>query len=170
MPDLFLRPMVLSDALLVKEWENDRSNWSVSGNDSDYSLDEIRSLVDSLKDIKTAKQARYMIIDSDEQRSLGAIDLFDIDFLNACAFVGILVAKSKDRNRGVAENALRLLEEICIKELGIDVLYAKVFTSNLPSVRLFEKRSFIKKRLMPAAELNNGQYIETQIFEKCLKN
>jgi len=68
MPDLFLRPMVLSDALLVKEWENDRSNWSVSGNDSDYSLDEIRSLVDSLKDIKTAKQARYMIIDSDEQR------------------------------------------------------------------------------------------------------
>jgi diamine N-acetyltransferase len=111
-----------------------------------------------------------MIIDSDEQRSLGAIDLFDIDFLNACAFVGILVAKSQDRNRGVAENALRLLEEICIKELGIDVLYAKVFTSNLPSVRLFEKRSFIKKRLMPAAELNNGQYIETQIFEKCLKN
>ncbi|MDC3253056.1 GNAT family N-acetyltransferase [Crocinitomicaceae bacterium] len=170
MLEIILRPIVMSDALLIREWENDKSNWFVSDTHSEYTLDEIINLLDSLRDIEKAKQARYMIEDSSRKSSLGAIDLFNIDFLNSSACVGVLVANPENRNKGVAENALRLLEKICLDQLGIEVLYAKVFSLNTASIRLFEKRNFIKKDLLTASELINGQYIETQIFEKCLKN
>ncbi|NRA12291.1 MAG: GNAT family N-acetyltransferase, partial [Crocinitomicaceae bacterium] len=59
--------------------------------------------------------------------------------------------------------------EICIDELGVYNLESNVHEDNSPSIRLFEKLGFSKKKLTQDGQLDNADYIETLIFEKCLK-
>jgi len=167
--EILLRPVQASDARLLLEWENDQSNWSVSDTKSEFSLAEIIQLIESLEDVETAKQARFIIISKSSNVALGAIDLFSIDFDEELASVGVLIADSIHRNKGVAGKSLMQLEQICMEELGIYSLQAKVHQSNLASVRLFEKSGFSKKKLTQDDQLNNADYIETIIFEKWLK-
>ena len=54
-------------------------------------------------------------------------------------------------------------------ELGIYNLEANVHENNTSSIRLFEKIGFSKKTLTQDCKLNNADYIETLLFEKCLK-
>lgn len=167
--EILLRPVQASDASLLLSWENDQANWSVSDTKSEFTLSEIIQLIESLDDIGRAKQARFIIINKHTNTALGAIDLFAIDFDNETASIGVLVADSKNRNKGIAAKSILQLEEICVEELGIYSLIAKVHESNLSSVRLFEKTGFSKKKLMEDAQSKNADYIETIIFEKWLK-
>mgnify|MGYP000566086233 CR=1 FL=1 len=167
--DIILRPVQASDASLLLKWENDQSNWSVSDTKSKFTLGEIIQLIESLEDIESAKQARFIIADRSTSISLGAVDLFSISFEDESASVGILVANSEHRNKGIASKAIANLEELCFEDLGVYSLTATVHRSNISSVKLFEKSGFSKKKLTQAAQLKNADYIETLIFEKCLK-
>ena len=166
---VFLRPVQASDASFLLKWENDQKNWSVSSTTSKYTLGEIIALIDSLSDIETSKQARFIIINRKSNLAIGAIDLFSISFEEEKAFIGVLIADQKNRNKGVAARSIEILEEICVNELGVYKLEAKVHQNNLSSRRLFEKSGFSKKTLTQDGQLNNADYIETLIFEKCLK-
>ncbi|MDC1282826.1 GNAT family N-acetyltransferase [Crocinitomicaceae bacterium] len=164
-----LRPVQASDASLLLQWENDQSNWSVSSTTTKYTLGEIIALIDSLADIETSKQARFIIINRKNNLAFGAVDLFSISFEEEKASVGILIADPDNRNKGFAAKSIEILEEICVEELGIYNLEAKVHQNNASSRRLFEKIGFSKKKLTQDGQLNNADYIETLIFEKCLK-
>lgn len=167
--EVFLRPVQASDASLLLQWENDQNNWSVSSTDSKYTLGEIIALIDSLADIETSNQARFIIVNRKTNLAIGAIDLFSISFEEEKASVGVLIADPNNRNKGFAARSIEILEEICVDELGIYNLEAKVHQNNLSSRRLFEKIGFSKKALTQDGQLNNADYIETLIFEKCLK-
>ncbi|MFT6503075.1 MAG: diamine N-acetyltransferase [Crocinitomicaceae bacterium] len=166
---IFLRPVQGSDASLLLQWENDQNNWSVSSTTSKYKLGDIIALIESLADIETSKQARFIIVNRKNNLALGAVDLFSISFEEEKASVGVLIADPNNRNKGYAAKSIEILEEICVDELGIYNLEAKVHQNNVSSRRLFEKIGFSKKKLTQDAQLNNADYIETLIFEKCLK-
>lgn len=166
---VILRPVVLSDANDLLKWENNELNWSVSDTTSPYILSDIILLIEKLEDIEEAKQARYIILEASTRRAIGAVDLFDIDFSLETASVGILIAKNEDRRQGFAKESLVHLEQIARDELGLEKLIAKVHQENTSSVKLFESSGFSKKKLTRDGQLNNGDYIQTLIFEKCLK-
>ena len=166
---IFLRRVQGSDASLLLQWENDQNNWSVSSTTSKYKLGEIITLIESLADIETSKQARFIIVNRKNNLALGAVDLFLISFEEEKASIGILIADPKDRNIGLAVRSIEILEEICVDELGIYNLEANVHENNASSIRLFEKIGFSKKTLTQDCKLNNADYIETLLFEKCLK-
>ena len=77
---IFLRRVQGSDASLLLQWENDQNNWSVSSTTSKYKLGEIITLIESLADIETSKQARFIIVNRKNNLALGAVDLFLISF------------------------------------------------------------------------------------------
>ena len=122
-----------------------------------------------MSDIETAKQARFIVANKKNNLAIGAIDLFSISFEAETAAVGILIADPKNRSQGLAAKSIEILEEICVDDLGIFNLTANVHQNNVSSVRLFEKLGFSKKTLTRDGQLNNADYIETLIFEKCLK-
>lgn len=166
---IMLRSVQLSDAILLLKWENNPANWSVSSTKSKYTLSDMIHLIESMEDIETAKQARFIIINKTSGIALGAIDLFSINFDEESASVGILIADKENRNKGVASAAIIFLEEVCSQELGIYNLKAVVHQANLASVRLFEKVGFSKKKLTQDVQLKNADYIKTLNFEKWLK-
>ena len=115
--------------------------------------------------MKDADQMRYLIIDQ-SSKLLGAIDLFGID--DKKASVGILVANKEHRNKGIAYQALLLLESICLDQSDIRCLNATVSIDNGSSITLFNKAGYQKVDTR-REKLKNGKYIETILFEKWLK-
>jgi diamine N-acetyltransferase len=160
-----LRPVQLSDASLILQWENDVDNWKVSDTKESYSIQDIISLIESLEDIEKAKQARYIIVNNFDHMAIGAVDVFNIDFENEEGSVGILVADKFFRNRSVGEKALQSLEELVIRDLGLVKLKASVQPDNHASLRLFEKLGYERKGEI----LKNDKYIDMFKFEKWLE-
>ena len=99
-------------------------------------------------------------------KTIGSIDLFDLDPPHRRAGTGILIANNGDRRKGFAAEALNLLQEYAFGVLGLHQLYCHIHSDNLPSIRLFKGAGF-----KPCGELKdwtqtNGQWKTVEIFQK----
>lgn len=164
-----LRLAILEDCEVILDWENNLENWAVSNNNSPYSLRDIQMLIISLRDIRKACQARYMIIEKNTDRILGSVDLYEIDWKERKAGVGVLIANKDDRSKGYASDALLLLEKLAIDNWNLKHFNAEVHLSNTASLKLFDKCGYQKNDSAHKALSPNGDYIETILFEKWLK-
>ena len=159
--------MTSSDTVAVMIWENNTDNWEVSENNSPYTLCDINRLVTNLEDIRTAKQARFIICLSEDDSPIGTIDLFSIDFDLKTASIGILIADIGNRRKGYALESLLLIETEA-EMLSINRIDAKVHSVNKGSLFLFEKANY-KKIETNESLSENPEYLNVVYFEKWLK-
>ena len=115
--------------------ENDKSNWKYGINKTALSLEDASDYI---------KESKLMILNNDNQRFVieynntkaGLIDLYDYQFQNSFAKVGIIVLK-KFRGKGVGDKSLKLLLEFCKSYLNINYLESEIEKSNQSSINLF---------------------------------
>ena len=88
---VFLRALEPEDLEFIHAVENDESIWEVSNTQTPYSKFLIKEYLEQAhKDIYEVKQLRLVISDY-QDATLGLIDLFDFDFKNKRAGVGLLI-------------------------------------------------------------------------------
>lgn len=139
---LFLRPLEPEDLDLLYQWENDTRLWKNGSTLTPFSRFALRQyLADARQDIYQARQLRMMIVEKENNKPAGTIDLYDLDALNGRAGVGILVDENF-REKGYALQALSCMEEYAFSHLKLHQLYAFVPVGNLPSRALFEKANY----------------------------
>jgi diamine N-acetyltransferase len=165
---IYIRPIDIPDALIVMNWENNPANWDASDNKSEYQLFDIVRMIEENQDIQRAKQARWIICDSTSDKQIGTVDIFDINFDEKEAFVGVLIAEKENRQKGLASIAIELVENEGVK-LGLERLKCVVHPGNKASVQLFKKREFVKIGETDRQFLNEGVYLEASIYEKWVK-
>lgn len=143
---IVLRSVIPSDADILYKWENDRSNWDVSGTKKSFTKKEVKDFIAKQKDIYLDKQLRLMICTSPPLSgergpggAVGCIDLFEFDTKKAG--IGILIEK-KCRNKGYAAEALSLLIKYSFKTLNLKELFCSISVDNEASLRLFQKCKF----------------------------
>ncbi|MFI0431345.1 GNAT family N-acetyltransferase [Mariniflexile sp. HMF6888] len=162
---IYLRALEPEDLEFIHTIENDESVWEISNTITPYSKFLIKQyLKQSHKDIFEAKQLR-LVISSYDNVALGMIDLFDFDFKNSRAGVGILVKELNDRAKGFGSEALKLLINYSFTHLGLHQLYCNVSEENNISIKLFTKQGFKKIGLKKDWILVNGSYKNEYIFQ-----
>ena len=110
---IYLRALEPEDLDFIHAIENDESVWEISNTETPYSRFLIKQyLEESHKDIYQVKQLRLVISNYDDE-ALGMIDIFDFDFKNKRAGIGILIRDTKNRNNGFGREALQLLTDYC---------------------------------------------------------
>lgn len=139
---IVLRSVLPSDADLLYKWENDKTNWQVSGTKKPFTKKEIKEFISRQKDIYLDKQLRWMI--ASNENSVGCVDLFKFDEKNLKAGIGILIDKNH-RRKGYASEALSLLIVYCFEILNLRKLFCNISSDNKASVKLFQKHKFIIK-------------------------
>lgn len=140
-----LRALEPADLELLYQWENDTSIWKVSNTLAPFSKYILQQYIEnSHKDLFENKQLRLIIELRKHPVSIpiGAIDLFDIDFLNARAGIGILIANEKNRNHGYSSETIKLIHKYALSHLGLNQLYCHIDEDNQPSLALFEKLGY----------------------------
>ena len=139
---IYLRALESEDLDFVFAIENDETVWELSGTQTPYSRFLIKQYLDNAhQDIYEAKQLR-LVISSNENETLGLIDIFDFDFKNKRAGIGILISSHLDRGKGYGKEALSLLVNYCFLKLDLHQLYCNVSDENTASLSLFKNEGF----------------------------
>jgi diamine N-acetyltransferase len=155
---IYLRALEPEDLEFVHAVENDERFWEVSSTLMPYSRFIIQQYLENAhKDIYEAKQMRLVISDYDHM-PLGLIDIFDFDFSNRRAGLGILIKDHRDREQGYGSEALNLLIQYCFNHLHLHQLYCNVAEDNIPSIKLFQNSGFKKIGLKKDWNLVDGIY------------
>lgn len=158
-----LRALEPDDLDQVYLWENDREVWRVSNTHTPLSKFALAKYIEgSHRDIWETREMRLMIEDENQQ-SLGTVELFDFDPYHGRAGVGIIVYKRSDRRKGIASGALELIMDYALTELGLTQLYANIAASNEASLQLFQKVGFelcgTKKRWLKTPAGREDEYL-----------
>jgi len=139
---IFLRALEPSDVELLYQWENDPKIWKISQTLTPYSKYTLKQFVDSAKeDIFSSKQVRFMINLLHTKQTVGILDVFDIDFVNSRAGIGILI-DNNFRNQDIGAEAIELAIHYLFNTLLFHQIYCNVLNNNSISLKLFEKCGF----------------------------
>jgi diamine N-acetyltransferase len=134
-----LRAPEPEDLDVLYRWENDERVWLASNHSRPLSKNAIQLFIESINDIFTDKQVRFMI-DCDGE-SVGCVDLFDYEPLHQRACIGIMI-DNRFEGRGFAGDALNKLKEYAFSQLGLHQLYCTIAATNERSISLFKKCGF----------------------------
>ena len=110
------------------------------------------------------KQLR-LVISNYQQKALGMIDLFDFDFKNSRAGVGILVQELEDRQNGYGKEALQLLIAYSFTHLNLHQLYCNITEDNQASINLFTTQGFEKVGMKKDWIFSNKIYKNEYLFQ-----
>jgi diamine N-acetyltransferase len=154
---IYLRALEPEDLEFVHTIENDEDIWHLSNTQTPYSRFLIKQYIESAhKDIYEAKQLR-LVISNYENEPLGMIDVFDFDFLNKRAGVGVLIKNKKDRSKGVGAEALQLLVKYCFTHLQLHQLFCNISEENKASLKkdwTFTNRKYNNEYLLQLINTN----------------
>jgi diamine N-acetyltransferase len=163
--NIFLRALEPEDLEFIHTIENDELLWELSNTIVPYSKFLIKQYIEhSHKDIFEVKQLR-LVISNYNNKPLGMIDLFDFDFKNGRAGVGILVKESTDRQLGYGSEALQLLVNYSFTHLGLHQLYCNISEENEASIKLFTSQGFQKIGLKKDWNYINGGFKNEYLFQ-----
>lgn len=141
---IYLRALEPEDLEFIYAIENDVNLWHLSDTQTPYSKFLINQYLENAhQDIFEAKQLRLAICTKDDN-TIGLIDVFDFNFKNKRAGIGILIQKESNRYKGFGKEALELLTDYCFKSLHLHQVYANVSEKNEASLKLFENNGFKK--------------------------
>ena len=151
---IVLRSVESSDIDTILLWENSSEEPLYGVYEEQFSREDVVQFIENQQRFSFAEneQLRLMICSHEGER-LGTLDLTEYD--GEKAFVSILIFNLDNRRKGFAENALQLVVDYA-KSLGMQILYASIFSENLPSISLFKKVGFVfdgamlyRKKLSP---------------------
>jgi diamine N-acetyltransferase len=111
------------------------------------------------------KQLR-LVISNYSHIALGMIDLFDFDFKNSRAGVGVLVKETSERQKGIGNEALELLINYCKTHLNLHQLYCNISEDNQASLKLFTKHGFQIIGLKKDWNYTNGSYKNEYLLQR----
>ena len=96
---------------------------------------------------------------------LGLALAVDIDREGAEVELGYIVA-AHARGRGVATEALRLLTDWALRELGAQRVVLLIDVDNLPSLRVAERCGYVREGVMRSVHLKQGRRSDTTVWSR----
>lgn len=155
---VYLRALEPEDLSFLFDVENEERNWEISNTQTPYSKHVLSQYLENAhQDIYEIKQLR-LVISNYESEPLGFIDLFDCDFKNSKAGVGILIHNSDHRQLGYGKEALSLLIDYSFGPLNLHQLYCSIIEDNVNSIKLFTDQGFEKVGLKKDWIFSDGTY------------
>ncbi|WP_396600715.1 GNAT family N-acetyltransferase [Algibacter sp. R77976] len=163
--NIYLRALEPEDLEFIHTIENDESIWEISNTQTPYSRFLIKQYLEHAhKDIFEVKQLR-LVISSYDDVAIGMIDLFDFDFKNRRAGVGILIKETGNRLKGFGQEALKLLIDYSFRHLDLHQLYCNISEDNDASLKLFTNQGFKNIGLKKDWNYVNGSYKNEYLYQ-----
>jgi RimJ/RimL family protein N-acetyltransferase len=165
---VWLRALEPEDAAVMHRWRNDpRITDMVVGPVRFVSLQtEIEWNAQARKDHERGSTLRFVICVGDDTAPVGIIDLNNIDMLNRTAITAVMVGDQQHVGKGVARKAYELVLSHASRELGLEVVYARILAMNERSRKLFESLGFENDGRFRNAIRRNGVRHDLLVYSR----
>lgn len=161
---IFLTPIERHNLVSIHQWLKNLENVLYFSDTfiCPPSLDELEIWYNSL--INNNKNKVFIINHSENRVPLGMVELSKIDWKNKNAYIGIIIANEKDRRKGYATEALKIIIKLSFEQWNLHKLYSLVIEDNIPSIGLFLKLKFNKEAILKENSFIDNKYRNQVIF------
>ena len=88
------------------------------------------------------RQYKYFIITNHEDQPIGFVNFFSIDEVKKQGEMGIIIGDKTYWKKGIAYKAVDIVVDYIFNTMDIDRIYIETSSTNIASLRLFEKLNF----------------------------
>ena len=106
----------------------------------------------------------FVICMLDDGRPIGTIGLFDIDYLNGAAGMGVSIGEKELWSRGLGTDALFALLDFAFGELRMERIWLEVYHYNPRGRRSYEKCGFVLEGTLRRAVYRRGEYHDMHVM------
>ena len=142
-------PRLLGERVMLREYRaediGDIRKWVNDAQTTRYLSTRFwpaQSLADSeeflARMLRTGHDAyNFVIASREDERYLGQLDMFRVDWRLRCGELGMVIAGEADRGQGLGTEALGLMQAFAFQTLGLERLELEVHTQNLAARRCY---------------------------------
>ena len=117
-----------------------------------------------------SSSVRCAIVDSEkEDEVLGLISLLNINYINRCAELHIMIGEKENRGRGLGFFAVKAMIEHAFLNINLRRIELGVLENNIPAIGLYKKCGFVQEGIKRDSHYKNGKYI-SMIIMSVLRN
>ena len=95
---------------------------------------------------------------------IGNCAVFDIESVNSCAELGIMIGDKSEWNKGYGSEVMSMLVRHCFETLNLNRACLRVYTDNVRAVRSYEKAGFVLEGRLREAVYKFGKYEDVLIM------
>lgn len=164
--NIFLRPILKTDLVYLNKWKNTKEIYQyLGGGFSPISINQQEKWLENMIDI-TDKNKRYMICKKNIEKPIGMIGLYNINWINRVAEIGLYIGDTDEHGKGFAKDAYFLLEDYTIDFLNLRKLKLNVVESNNKAKIMWEKFGYKEVGKLSMERYINGTYQNLLLMEK----
>lgn len=162
--DISLRALEPEDLDLLYDWENRGEHWAISQTQQPFSKALLKAYLNQQhRDVRETGQLRLMICKAGE--AIGTVELFDADFWNQRAGIGVILFQQEFRGQGIARIALDLLMNYAYAHLNFHQLYCNIDVNNSDSISLFKRLGFQQVGVKKDWVKINRKFVDIALFQ-----
>ncbi len=150
-----LRAIKRDDLALITDWRNSQEVKKTLFNQDTVTLTQQDHWFEN---VIQADDRRAFVIETLEQRPLGLIQLFDIDWSNRNADWGFYVGELEYRMRGHGAEAEYLLLRYAFEQLDLHRVYCQTFAFNTKVISMHRRFGFVDEGLLRQHIYRDGRY------------
>lgn len=138
-----LRPLLLSDALRLTKWMQDREVVKlVRGQEKKLTLKEVKKWI---RGFPKDKESKHFAIETLDGIHIGSIDFKFLDLRNRNGEIGITIGDKRFWNKGYGTDAIQTLMVYGFKGLKLHRIDLAVFSYNKRAIAVYKKLGFKKE-------------------------
>lgn len=169
-------PRLLGERVMLREYRaediGDIRKWVNDAQTTRYLSTRFwpaQSLADSeeflARMLRTGHDAyNFVIASREDERYLGQLDMFRVDWRLRCGELGMVIAGEADRGQGLGTEALGLMQAFAFQTLGLERLELEVHTQNLAARRCYEKAGFTLEGVRRHAFYSDGRFCDVAML------
>ncbi|WP_040952033.1 GNAT family N-acetyltransferase [Gorillibacterium massiliense] len=106
----------------------------------------------------------FVIASKDSAEYIGQIDLFQLDWKNRSAELGIVIGRKDLLGAGYGSEAIRLLLDFAFDSMNLNRVYLELHEANRRGRKCYEKCGFKEEGRLKEKLYKNGRYIDMIIM------
>ena len=160
-----LRELERDDIKKINRWRNDPNLIACLGAPYRFINEDVDSdWYDKYMHARN-NSVRCAIVDEEkESEVLGLISLLNINYINRCGEIHIMIGGSENRGKGLGTFAVNAMIDHAFYNLNLRRIELGVLETNTAAIRLYEKTGFIREGTKRSSNYKNGKYVSMIIM------
>jgi len=117
------------------------------------------------KEKRERRAYTFAIERTSDSRLIGTASLFNCDWVNRSAMLGIAIYKLEDRGKGYGQESINLLLDFAFNKLNLNRVELETFDFNQRAQRCFKKVGFKEVGRKRRAHFIDGQYTDSLVMD-----
>lgn len=163
-----LRELEREDIKRINKWRNDPDLIACLGAPYRFINEDVDSDWYDKYIHARSNSVRCAIVETEKDEVLGLISLLNINYINRCADLHIMIGGKENRGKGIGTFAVSAMIEHAFLDVNLRRIELGVLENNAPAIRLYEKCGFIREGLKRESNYKNGKY-ESMIMMSLLR-